>query len=85
MTAKVEVYGTRESKKCVNVRELLNRKNIEFIDHLIDLMPLEKDEMVRRTGVKYYPQIFINDVHVGGEEDLLMLEASGELDKLVGL
>jgi len=48
-------------------------------------MPLEKDEMIRRTGLKYYPQVFINDEHVGGEEELMALEAEGELDRLLGL
>ena len=85
MTAKVEVYGTTNCKKCVDVRELLDRKNIEYIDHFIDLMPLEKDEMIRRSGLKYYPQLFVNDEHVGGEEELLMLEADGRLEKLLGL
>ena len=85
MTVKVEIYGTSNCKKCVDVRDLLDRKNVEYIDYLIDLMPLEKDEMIRRTGLKYYPQIFINDEHVGGEEELMALEAAGELDKLLGL
>jgi glutaredoxin 3 len=83
MAAKVEIYGTSNCKKCINVRELLDRKQVEYIDYLIDLMPLEKDEMIRRTGLKYYPQIFINDEHVGGEEELMTLEAGGELDKLL--
>ena len=85
MAVKVEIYGTSNCKKCVDVRELLDRKNVEYIDYLIDLMPLEKDEMIRRTGLKYYPQIFINDEHIGGEEELLTLEADGELDKLLDL
>lgn len=83
MAVKVEIYGTSSCKKCANVREMLDRRNVEYIDYLIDLMPLEKDEMIRRTGLKYYPQIFINDEHVGGEEELFTLEADGELDKLL--
>ena len=85
MAVKVEIYGTSNCKKCVNVRDFLDRKQVEYIDYLIDLMPLEKDEMIRRTGLKYYPQIFIDDQHVGGEEELMALEADGELDKLLGL
>ncbi|CAA6813034.1 MAG: Glutaredoxin 3 [uncultured Thiotrichaceae bacterium] len=85
MTSKVEVYGTYNGKKCVNVREFFAKKNIEYIDNLIDLMPLEKDEMIRRTGLKYYPQIFINDEYIGGEEELMMLAADGKLEKLLGL
>ncbi len=85
MAAKVEVYGTTSCQKCVNVREMFDRNNIEYVDYLIDLMPLEKDEMIRRTGLKYYPQIFINDEYIGGEAELFKLEASGELHKLLGL
>ncbi len=85
MSAKIEIYGTCSCNKCYNVRQLLDAKSIEYIDYLIDLMPLEKNEMVRRTGLKYYPQIFINDEHVGGEEELFALEAEGKLDKLLGL
>ena len=85
MTAKVEIYGTSNCKKCVDVRALLDRYDIEYTDHLIDLMPLEKDEMFRRSGLKYYPQIFINDAHIGGKDELMMLEADGRLKKLLGV
>lgn len=85
MTAKVEIYGTSNCRKCVDVRAFLDGKNVEYSDYLIDLMPLEKDEMIRRSGLKYYPQIFINEKHIGGIEELLILDASGELDKLLGL
>lgn len=85
MTAKIEVYGTSSCKKCVDVRAFLDGKDVEYIDYLIDLMPLEKDDMIRRSGLKYYPQIFINGEHIGGDEELLALEVSGELNKLLGL
>jgi len=74
MAKKIEIYGTLSCNKCVNVREFLDQRNIEYIDYLIDLMPLEKDEMIRRSGLKYYPQIFINDEYVGGEEELMMMD-----------
>jgi len=82
---KIEIYGTSNCKKCVDVRALLDRKNIAYIDHLIDLMPLEKDEMIQRTGLKFYPQIFVNDEYIGSRNELLTLELNGELDKLLGL
>ncbi len=83
MPAKIEIYGTTQGKKCVNVREFFDKKNIETIEYMIDLIPLEKDEMIRRTGLKYYPQIFINNKHIGGEEGLLMLEYEGKLQALL--
>ena len=79
MPAKIEIYGTTSCKKCVNVREFFDKRNIEYIDYMIDLMPLEKDEMIRRTGLKYYPQIFVNDEYLGGEKELLMLDYEGKL------
>ena len=57
MPAKIEIYGTTSCNKYVNVREFLDEKNIEYIDYMIDLMPLEKDDMIRRCGLKYYPQM----------------------------
>ncbi len=83
MPAKVEIYGTTNCNKCVNVREFLEKENVETIEYMIDLMPHEKDEMIRRCGLKYYPQIFINDKHIGGEEDLLMLDFEGKLQDLL--
>lgn len=85
MAAKVEIYGTSNCRKCVDVRAFLDGRNVGYIDHCIDLMPLEKDAMIRRSGLKYYPQIFIDDEHIGGEEELMMLALEGKLDELLGL
>lgn len=84
MTAKIEIYSTSFCRHCVAARALLDRKKVDYTDHLIDLMPLERDEMIRRCGLKSVPQIFINDDHIGGDEELLDLENSGELDRLLG-
>jgi glutaredoxin 3 len=85
MAAKVEIYGTSNCRKCVELREFLDERKIDYIDHMIDLMPHDKDEMVRRSGLKYYPQIFIDDEHIGGDEELMMLALEGKLDALLGI
>ena len=85
MSTKIEIYGTTTCSKCVSVREFLDKKNVEYIAYMIDLMPLEKDEMTRRTGLKHYPQIFINNKYIGGEEDLLMLDYEGKLQALLAV
>ena len=82
---KVEIYGTTSCRKCTNVKDLLDTKKVEYIEYLIDLMPHEKDDMIRRCGLKYYPQVFFNDEHIGGEEELQMLDLEGKLDKKLGL
>ena len=83
MTAKVEVCGTSSCRKCFNVRELLDERKVEYSDYMIDLMPLEKDAMIRRSGLKNYPQVFINDDHIGGEAEMMQLALEGKLDKLL--
>ncbi len=85
MTAKVEIYGTSFCRHCLASRELLNSKQIHYIEYLIDLMPLERDQMLRRCGRKKVPQILINDAPIGGDEELMVLDASGELDRLLTL
>ena len=49
---------------------------------------VDKDEkayktMIERTGRKTVPQIFINEYHVGGYDDLVALQSSGKLSKLM--
>ncbi len=83
MDVKVEVYGTSSCRKCSNVRRLLDERQVAYRDYLIDLMPLEKDTMLRRSGRKNYPQVFINDSHIGGEAEMIQLALTGQLDALL--
>ena len=83
MPEKIEIYGTTSCNKCVNIRDFLDEKGIKYSEYMIDLMPLEKDEMIRRCGLKYYPQIFINRIHIGGGGELMMLESEGKLQELL--
>lgn len=85
MTAKVEIYGTSFCRHCLAARQLLNEREIEYTEYLIDLLPLERNEMLRRCGRKKVPQILINDSPIGGDEELHALDASGELARLLGL
>jgi len=61
MAAKVEIYGTSFCRHCLAARELLDSKDIEYTEYLIDLMPLERDAMLRRCKRKKVPQILINE------------------------
>jgi len=83
MAAKVEIYGTSFCRHCLAARKLLDSKHIEYTEYLIDLMPLERSEMLRRCGRKKVPQILINDVPIGGDEDLMALDASNDLEQLL--
>ena len=83
MTAKVEIYGTSFCRHCVDAKDFLQAKGVEYEEYLLDLMPLEKDTMIERCGQKSIPQIFINGQHIGSLTDLRELDSSGKLDKLL--
>ena len=83
MTAKIEIYGTSFCRHCLAARRLLDTRQIAYTEYLIDLMPLERAEMLRRCGRKKVPQILINNIPIGGDEELMVLDASGELDRLL--
>jgi glutaredoxin 3 len=83
--AKVEIYSTMFCGYCARAKALLERKGVAYdnIDVLED--PSRRDEMVERSGGgTTVPQIFIDDVHIGGSDELAALEAAGELDALLG-
>lgn len=83
MTAKIEIYATTSCRHCMDTRDFLQAKGVEYDEYLLDLMPLEKDVMIERCGQKSIPQIFINGQHIGGLTDLRELDSSGKLDKLL--
>lgn len=84
MSARVEMYATSFCRHCMDAREFLQAKGIDYEEYLLDLMPLEKDVMLQRCGQKSLPQIFIDDKHIGGLSDLRELDTNGQLDALLG-
>ena len=81
----VRMYSTRFCPYCMRARMLLKRKGIEFEDIPVGNNPELWDEMSLRSGRDTVPQIFIDEHHVGGYDDLAAINRSGELDKLLGL
>ncbi|OSQ38295.1 glutaredoxin 3 [Thalassospira mesophila] len=82
--AKIEVYATDWCPYCKRARKLLDEKNADY--DVIDVMmePRRKREMMDRAGGKTsVPQIFINDQHIGGCDELMALNAKGGLDKML--
>lgn len=82
MGARVELFTTSYCRHCVAARQLLEQWNIPFTDYRLDLLPLERERMQRLCGESSVPQIFVDGVHIGGNEALMAMEANGELAKL---
>jgi glutaredoxin 3 len=79
------MYSTSWCGFCERARDLLRRKGVAFREILLDEMPQERDNMMRRSGGRRsVPQIFIGDRHVGGYDELAQLDRAGELDQLLG-
>ena len=84
--AKSEIYRSRFCGFCRAAKQLLNRKSVEFIEYSVDLRPAVRREMISRAnGRTSVPQIFIDDHHLGGFDDVMDLEVDDELDALLGL
>jgi len=82
--SKVVMYSTPTCPFCHAAKALLNAKGIEYED--IDVMadPQRRQEMMQKAhGRRTVPQIFVGDIHVGGNDDLQSLERQGKLDPLL--
>jgi len=79
----ITMYSTGTCPYCVQAQLLLDRKGVEVNKVMIDQRPQEFEQMLARTGRRTVPQIFIDDLHVGGFSDLHQLEQTGQLDQLL--
>ena len=83
--AEIELYTTPFCPYCTRARTLLERKGVAFIDIDITEEPGRRAEMVRRAGGRIsVPQIFIDGEHIGGSDELLALDRTGELEVKLG-
>ena len=84
MTAKVEIYSSPFCGYCARAKGLLSRKGVDYTDYDIMVDPSKRDEMLERAGgLTSVPQIFIDNAHIGGCDELLALEQQGRLDPLL--
>lgn len=84
MTAKVEIYTWRTCPFCIRAKSLLKNKGVEFTEYGIDGDEAARNKMAQRAnGGRSLPQIFINDAHVGGCDDIHALDNQGKLDELL--
>jgi len=80
----VKMYTTQVCPFCIRAKALLKQRGVEQIEEIrIDQNPAERDVMVRQTGRRTVPQIFIGDTHVGGCDDLVALDQRGGLMPLL--
>lgn len=82
--AQVTMYCTGVCPYCTMAEKLLKRKGVELIEKIrVDLDPPKMAEMMEKTGRRTVPQIYIDDLHVGGFDDLAELDQDGKLAPLL--
>jgi len=78
------MYSTAICPFCIRAERLLHAKGVTEITKIrVDLDPSLRSVMMQRTGRRTVPQIYIDDYHVGGYEDLAQLEHEGRLGPLL--
>jgi glutaredoxin 3 len=79
----IVMYATTSCPYCVAARSLLQAKGVRWSEVSVDIQSGKRAEMMQRSGRHTVPQIFIGDRHVGGFDDLSLLDRQGELDRLL--
>lgn len=79
----IEVYSTKYCFYCVRAKRLLEQKDAKYQEIAIDSDPDKRQEMIERSKRFTVPQIFIDNFHVGGFDDLAKLDRDGKLDSLL--
>ena len=77
------MYGTQWCPFCAMTKRLLQSKGWAWKEFDVEAEPPRRRQMIERSGRHTVPQIFIGARHVGGFDDLMALETSGELDRLM--
>jgi glutaredoxin 3 len=80
---KVEIYTTPTCPYCHAAKALLDDKGVAY-DEITVLDPELRAKMTQRAqGRRTVPQVFVDDTHLGGYDDVAALDRQGKLDQLL--
>ncbi|MES2489098.1 glutaredoxin 3 [Stenotrophobium rhamnosiphilum] len=80
---RVQMYSTGMCPFCVMAKRLLSQKGVAVDEIRVDEDQSRREEMMRITGRRTVPQIFVGETHVGGYDDLSAMNSAGKLDPLL--
>ena len=84
-TTAVTMYTTTWCGYCIRAKALLDRRGLEYEEILMDDDPAFRQKLLEMTGRWTVPQIFIDDVPIGGYTELWSLDRDGKLDELAAV
>ena len=79
----VVVYGTKFCPYCIAARRLLDASNLAYEYTAVDNDSNLRENIMKRSGQRTVPQIWIGEQHIGGFTDLRKLALNGDLERLV--
>jgi len=79
----ITMYASGWCPYCERARGLMTKKGMVVNEIDVDEDAKSREDMMARSGRRTVPQIFIGDKHIGGCDELVALDASGELDRLI--
>ena len=79
----VTLYTTRFCPYCVRAKAVLDQKGVNYREIAVDNDPGLRREMVTLSGATAVPQIWVGEEHIGGCDEMLLLERQGRLDGLI--
>jgi glutaredoxin 3 len=86
MQPNIEIYTWQSCPFCIRAKALLKNKGVEFTEYSIDGDESARSKMsARANGKRSVPQIFIDDAHIGGCDDIYDLDDRGKLNALLGI
>lgn len=83
MSNSIRMYSSQWCPFCIQAKRLLESKKVPFEEIIVDGKPALRAEMMQESGQRTVPQIWINDQHIGGCDELYSLERSRKLDSLL--
>lgn len=79
----ITLYSNAWCPFCRRAKMLLEHKGVQYTEIDIERESGMRQEMIERSGRTSVPQIFVEDIHVGGCDDLYAFEQQGKLDPLL--
>ena len=80
--AKIEIYTWASCPYCIEAKKILTKHGFEYVEYDVKENTKRKNEMIRRSKRYTVPQIFMDNKHIGGYEDLKNFINEGGLNKL---
>ena len=79
----IKIYSTSWCPSCNAAKQLLTSKGMEYEEINIEEIDMSRQQLAELTGGMSVPQIVINDTNIGGFDNLMMMNQSGKLEKLL--